>query len=52
MKITKNSYGILYVVIHLRGKSKRSGPGAYELLSEEATKYNAQVLLMRTRSAS
>ena len=53
MKVTKNSYGILYTVIHRSGKFKRSGPGEYELLPEEATtEDNAQVLLMRTRSAS
>jgi hypothetical protein len=53
MKVTKNSYGILYTVIQRSGKFKHSGRGEYELLPEEAsTEENAQVLLMRTRSAS
>ena len=32
MKLTKNSYGVLYTVINRSGKFKHSGPGEYELL--------------------
>jgi len=45
MKLTKNSYGVLYTVITRSGRFKRCGPGEYELLPEA-------VLMLRKPAAS
>ncbi len=48
MKLTKNSYNILYTVINRSEKFKKVGPGEYELLGEP----DKSVVLLRKSVAS
>jgi hypothetical protein len=45
MKLTKNSYGVLYTVINRSGKFEHCGPGEYELIPDNPP---AAARLLRT----